>query len=97
MDLGADMTGVVPVPGGGPIRPDSAARIESGDVKVYVYGFLDYSDVFGCKYTTEFCGYYDPRVDSDNPLMLMACREHNRRIEHECATSGLPDTEPKKK
>jgi hypothetical protein len=84
MDIGSDQRIVIPVPGFGPIRPDSAARIDSGDLTVYVYGFLDYADVFGCKYTTEFCGYYDPRVDSENPLTLRGCHGHNRRIEYKC-------------
>lgn len=84
IDLGAGQSLVIPVPGKGPIRSDSAARIEAGEVVVYVYGFLDYSDLFGCQYTLEFCGFYDPKVDSENPLMLLGCSEHNRRIEHKC-------------
>ncbi len=84
IDIGAHQAITVPVPGRGPIRPDSAAKIESGYLKIYVYGFLDYSDVFGCKYTTEFCGYYDPRIDSENPLMLLGCGDHNQRTEYKC-------------
>ena len=84
MDIGSTQPAVVPVPGGGPIRPDSALKIESGEVVVYIYGFLDYSDVFGCTYTTEFCGYYDPVMGGEEPLVLSACRNHNRLIENTC-------------
>jgi hypothetical protein len=84
LDLGSNQPTVVPLPGKGPIRSDSAAGVETGDIRVYVDGFIDYSDIFGCRYSTEFCGYYDPNVDSENPLMLLGCENHNRRIEYKC-------------
>jgi hypothetical protein len=87
LNLGANQGATIPVPGSAPLRADSIARLEKGEVTVYVYGFVDYMDVFGCKYTTEFCGFYDPATDSENPLVLVACSDHNERIEHKCEPS----------
>jgi len=48
---------------------------------LYVFGRVDYTDIFGCPHWTTFCYFLDPR---DNLHSYSACKEHNDADDNRC-------------
>jgi hypothetical protein len=56
----------------GPLYDWQAKSIQSGQIQIYVFGDIYYSDVFGRSHFTKFCGFYVPSAK-----MFGTCKSHN--------------------
>jgi hypothetical protein len=76
-----------------PISDESAKAIKSGDVVLYVIGYVDYVDVFGARHRGGYGRVYDPAVDAGTPaqersnLLYFPAENYNydRRLRRWCA------------
>jgi hypothetical protein len=61
------------IPKGGAASEQEVTRILDGALPIYIYGVIDYEDIFGEKHFTRFCAVYI--YNKDDPTLLRWCEE----------------------
>jgi len=87
-------TGTILIPPNGtkiitlyPVRGSATAKLSQSGLDefksktLYVFGRIDYADIFGCRHWTTFCYFLDPR---ENLQLYSACKEHNDADDNRC-------------
>ena len=58
------------------VGPGELDVINHGTMKLYVLGYADYTDAFGCKYRSAFVRRFDPQGSDENNLVFVNQSAH---------------------
>lgn len=59
-----------------PLSEEQAKRVMEGSTKLYLYGFIEYEDIFQHQHTMKFCGTYSPTEFTS----FFRCPTHNEEL-----------------
>jgi len=62
---------------------DSISKISNNDLRLYVFGFIDYLDIFNQRHCTYFC-FASYVMGTENNLSFQMCSNNNEMIDEEC-------------